>query len=107
MRRHHGLMILDQVYTRLSKAVEKRKWDFNASVNALIAYFLMCTDIQYQLFVIYCMPLYGSQLWDFDSNECDFFTQHGAKQFENYYNYYSSHRELTVTYFPALGTVRG
>ena len=44
------------------------KNDFTKKVNVLMSYFKNTyTDTKYELFKVYCMPLYGSVLWDFSS----------------------------------------
>lgn len=48
--------------------------NFNSKVNKLVATFSNCDfKVKYKLFKTYCMPLYGSQLWDLSSNEMDKF----------------------------------
>ena len=50
---------------------------FILSVNYVLSVFSHChASVKYRLFKTYCMPLYGSILWDFSSDRIDyFFTQ--------------------------------
>ena len=44
--------------------------EFNAKVNMINSHFhYIHNDILYKLFKTYCMPLYGSQLWDHSNKE--------------------------------------
>eukprot|EP00920_Eleutheroschizon_duboscqi_P024080 GHVT01059809.1.p1 GENE.GHVT01059809.1~~GHVT01059809.1.p1 ORF type:complete len:557 (-),score=-38.71 GHVT01059809.1:104-1774(-) len=47
---------------------------FNSRVNGLLANFSHCDiNIKYKLFKTYCMPLYGSQLWDISHLDTNYF----------------------------------
>ena len=47
---------------------------FNGRVNMVKSHFHhIDPDALYQIFKTYCMPLYGSQLWDYDSKTVDLF----------------------------------
>ena len=47
---------------------------FSGKVNMVISYFgHLAFDSLYQIFKTYCMPLYGSQLWDYDNRIIDTF----------------------------------
>lgn len=50
---------------------------FIQAVNYVLAVFPKChSNVKYQLFKTYCMPLYGAMLWDFSCNDMEyFFTQ--------------------------------
>ena len=48
--------------------------EFNAKVNMINSHFhYVHNDILYKLFKTYCMPLYGSQLWDHGNKEINKF----------------------------------
>jgi hypothetical protein len=58
----------------LKLSVDRCIHEFNGKVNMVYAYFKhLHMDGKYTLFTSYCMSLYGSQLWDYSSNECDKF----------------------------------
>ena len=62
------------IHIRARNSVEKVIRIFNTKVNALIANFWFAPiDVKYRLFIAHCMPLYGAQLWDYDSVECERF----------------------------------
>ncbi len=59
-------------HIRSRQSVEKVIRIFNTKVNALITNFWFApVDVKYRLFIACCMPLYGAQLWDYDSVECE------------------------------------
>jgi len=48
---------------------------FTGKINMAKSHFshVEFDDSLYQIFKIYCMPLYGSQLWDYDNTNIDMF----------------------------------
>ena len=56
----------DRIFTTVS--------DFYRRFNLFYSSFSdVNTSVKYLLFKTYCMPLYGSQLWDFSSKDCQLF----------------------------------
>ena len=53
-----------------SKAVTRAVYDLNRRTNVLLSRFQFCSpEVRYTLFQSQCMIAYGSQLWDFSSDE--------------------------------------
>ena len=54
------------------ETIDVKVYDLYQNVNLLLAQF-PCVNIKtkYKLFKSYCMSLYGSQLWDYESTECE------------------------------------
>lgn len=60
--------------------IDKTLTEFNCMVNFINATFsFMPYDVKLQLFNTYCMPLYGSVLWDLSSKNVTNFTHNGVK----------------------------
>ena len=53
-----------------SKTIQHAVNSFNTSLNGILNYFSLANvTVKYKLFKSFCMPLYGSVLWDLSSND--------------------------------------
>ncbi len=69
---------------------------FNGKVNMIMSHFRHATfDVIYDIFKTYCMPLYGSQLWDYGNKYTDKFYIGCGKAIRKILNLpYTTHCEL-------------
>ena len=84
-----------------TKTIQHAVNSFNTSLNGILNYFSLANvTVKYKLFKSFCMPLYGSVLWDLSSNDILKFYSTWKKGLRRLFNLpYRTHSR----YLPLLG----
>ena len=76
----------------LNRDIQSSINTFNRKCNKVrLDFFILNSDIKSKLISMFCMDLYGCNLWNFRSNYVETFILPGGKLFVLFINYHSKH----------------